>query len=238
MHCANKYFVMEKKRILIAEDETNISDFVRRGLEDFGYEAETAEDGEEAWHKLSSESLPDLLLLDIRMPKMSGLDVCRKVREHYGYQMPVLMLTTLGTTDDIVMGLRAGADDYMVKPFKFMELVARVEALIRRTQLMLTSVCLHYADLQLQPASHRASRQGVTAELSQKEFRLLEYFVSHHDEVLSRRQLLKDVWDKDFDTNTNIVDVYVRYLRSKIDDPFEHKLLHTIVGIGYTMKEE
>ena len=126
----------------------------------------------------------------------------------------------------------------MVKPFKFMELVARVEALIRRTQLMLTSVCLHYADLQLQPASHRASRQGVTAELSQKEFRLLEYFVSHHDEVLSRRQLLKDVWDKDFDTNTNIVDVYVRYLRSKIDDPFEHKLLHTIVGIGYTMKEE
>lgn len=230
--------IMDKKKIMIAEDEPHISDFIRRGLEDFDYDVEVANDGREAWDKLNGGTLPDLLILDIRMPHLSGLEVCRLVRQHFGYQLPLLMLTALNTTDDIVMGLHAGADDYLVKPFKFMELLARIKALLRRSEQSRAAAGMQYAGLQLFPATHKVSRDGITVDLSQTEYRLLEYLISHHDEVLSRRQLLKDVWEKDFDTNTNIVDVYVRYLRSKIDAPFPQKLIHTIVGIGYTLKKE
>lgn len=218
----------------MAEDESDIADFVSRGLSDFGYTVDTFANGTSAWNAIASQpNAFDLLLLDIRMSGMTGLEVCEKLRENYGYKTPVIMLTALGTTDDIVLGLHAGADDYIVKPFKFVELVARIEALLRRTDS--TNGNIEYNGMKLDPASHKVTNDSKTVELSTKEFRLLEYMVLHHGEILSRRQLLKDVWDKDFDTNTNVVDVYVRYLRSKIDNAFNTKLIHTIVGVGYML---
>jgi DNA-binding response OmpR family regulator len=148
------------------------------------------------------------------------------------------MLTALDTTDDIVMGLHAGADDYIVKPFKFMELLARIQAMLRRSDATKSTRSLVFADLHLDPASHKAIRGSREVDLSIKEYRLLEYMMEHHGEILSRRQLLKNVWNKDFDTNTNIVDVYVRYLRNKIDDDFKQKLIHTVVGTGYCLRAE
>lgn len=228
--------------ILVAEDESNITDFLRQGLEESGFFVHVAHDGNEAWLKIEDgmreESL-DMLLLDIRMPGLSGLELCQRFREQYGYRVPILMLTALGTTQDVVAGLHAGADDYLPKPFKFVELLARIEALLRRTAALKEEAQaeLRCADLTCYPSTHQAMRGGKRVELSTKEYRLLEYFIKHQGEVLSRKQLLRDVWDKDFDTNTNIVDVYVRYIRHKIDDPFEHKLIYTIVGMGYIMKE-
>ncbi len=228
---------MEKKRILMAEDEANISDFVKRGLNDFGYTVDTFDNGADAWKQIADGHTYDLLLLDIRMPRMSGLQLCKMLRERHGYATPVLMLTALNTTDDIVMGLHAGADDYLAKPFKFVELMARIEALLRRSSLSGSPTMQTYADLSIDPSTHKAKRADIEVDLSTKEYRLLECFIKHHDEILSRKQLLSEVWDKDFDTNTNIVDVYVRYLRTKIDDPFDAKLIHTIVGVGYCMKK-
>ena len=224
------------KKILMAEDEENISDFVSRGLRNFNYEVTVAADGDEAWQLLEKENNFDLVMLDIRMPGMSGLDVCRHIRDAFGFRTPVLMLTALGTTNDIVDGLHAGADDYIVKPFKFMELMARIEALLRRAEVH-TDRVMTCGDLQLDIASHQALRGERTIDLSIKELRLLQYMMEHEGEELSRRQLLKDVWDKDFDTNTNVVDVYVRYLRQKIDADFDVKLIHTVVGTGYCFRK-
>lgn len=225
------------KRILLAEDEENIADFVCRGLECFGFNVDRTGRGDEAWEKLR-ESDYDLALLDIRMPGMTGLEVCRRLRQERDFAMPVLMLTALDTTDDIVLGLQAGADDYMVKPFKFTELLARINALLRRAESCRQTASLMCGDLSIDAATHKARRQNTEVELSTKEYRLLEYFLRHEGQTLTRRQLLRDVWDKDFDTNTNIVDVYVSYLRQKIDEGFEKKLIHTIVGVGYCFGRE
>lgn len=226
------------KRILLAEDEENIADFVSRGLESFGYRVDTVKRGDEAWQRLQERHDYDLVLLDIRMPGMTGLEVCRRLRESQGYALPVLMLTALGTTDDIVLGLQAGADDYMVKPFKFTELLARISALLRRVESYRQAAPLSCGDLCIDAAIHKARRQEREVDLSTKEYRLLEYMMRHEGETLTRRQLLRDVWDKDFDTNTNVVDVYVRYLRQKIDEGFEQKFIHTIVGTGYYFGKE
>ena len=226
------------KKILMAEDEENISDFVSRGLSDFDYEVTVVNNGLTAWEKLQAGEHFDMVMLDIRMPGMMGLEVCQKIREHFGYNIPVLMLTALDTTDDIVMGLHAGADDYIVKPFKFMELLARIQAIFRRLDASPKSRSLECGDLSLNPSTHQAVRGNREMDLSIKEYRLLEYMMEHQGEILSRRQLLKNVWNKDFDTNTNIVDVYVRYLRNKIDDNFEQKLIHTVVGTGYCLRKE
>lgn len=225
------------KRILLAEDEENIADFVCRGLECFGFNVDRTGRGDEAWEKLR-ESDYDLALLDIRMPGMTGLEVCRRLRQERDFAMPVLMLTALDTTDDIVLGLQSGADDYMVKPFKFTELLARINALLRRAESCRQTAPLMCGDLSIDAATHKARRQNTEVELSTKEYRLLEYFLRHEGQTLTRRQLLRDVWDKDFDTNTNIVDVYVSYLRQKIDEGFEKKLIHTIVGVGYCFGRE
>jgi DNA-binding response OmpR family regulator len=222
----------------MAEDEENISDFVSRGLSDFDFDVTVVGNGLDAWKRLEAEEPFDLVMLDIRMPGMTGLEVCQKIRERFGYDTPVLMLTALDTTDDIVMGLHAGADDYIVKPFKFMELLARIQAMLRRSDATKSTRSLVFADLHLDPASHKAIRGSREVDLSIKEYRLLEYMMEHHGEILSRRQLLKNVWNKDFDTNTNIVDVYVRYLRNKIDDDFKQKLIHTVVGTGYCLRAE
>lgn len=226
------------KRILLAEDEENIADFVGRGLESFGYQVDTVKRGDEAWQRLQERHDYDLVLLDIRMPGMTGLEVCRRLRESQGYALPVLMLTALGTTDDIVLGLHAGADDYMVKPFKFTELLARISALLRRVESYRQAAPLSCGDLCIDAATHKARRQEREVDLSTKEYRLLEYMMRHEGETLTRWQLLRDVWDKDFDTNTNVVDVYVRYLRQKIDEGFEQKFIHTIVGTGYYFGKE
>ena len=226
------------KRILMAEDEENISDFVSRGLKNFDFEVTVVSTGDAAWRLLAEGNRYDLVMLDIRMPGMSGLEVCRQIRETFGYQTPVLMLTALDTTDDIVMGLHVGADDYMAKPFKFIELVARIQALIRRSETQKDRKCLQCSGLRLDAASHKAIRGEQEFELSVKEFRLLQYMMEHEGEVLSRRQLMKDVWDKDFDTRTNVVDVYVRYLRQKIDENQDVKLIQTVVGVGYCFRSD
>lgn len=222
-------------KILLVEDEVNIASFIERGLKEFGHEVRVAYDGEAAWNLIQAEDF-QFLILDIIMPKMNGLQLCRQYRQSYGYQSPIVMLTALGTTDDIVNGLDAGADDYLVKPFSFQELEARIKALLRRSGMEQPGKVLACGDLTLDMASHRAIRGKVMIDLTVKEYRLLEYFIQNQGIALSRLTLLKDVWDKNFDTNTNVVDVYVNYLRSKIDKDFEQKLIHTVVGVGYMME--
>ena len=222
-------------KILLVEDEVNIASFIERVLQEFGHEVSVAYDGMAGWELLQKENF-QLLILDIIMPRMNGLQLCRQYRQLYGYQSPVVMLTALGTTDDIVNGLDAGADDYLVKPFSFQELEARIKALLRRIGTETATASLRCGDLSLDPTSHRAFRNGTPIDLTVKEYRLLEYFILNQGTALNRLTLLKHVWDKDFDTNTNVVDVYVNYLRSKIDKDFDHKLIRTVVGIGYMME--
>ena len=221
-------------KIILVEDEINIASFIERGLREFGHEVSVVYDGNAGWELLQNESF-DLLILDIIMPGMNGLELCRMYRQRFGYHSPVVMLTALGTTDDIVKGLDAGADDYLVKPFSFQELEARIKALLRRSKEVPVQqlVC---GDLILACTLRRARRGNMDIDLTVKEYRLLEYFLLHQRAVLSRLTLLRDVWDKNFDTNTNVVDVYVNYLRAKIDKGFEDKLIHTVVGVGYMME--
>lgn len=221
-------------KIILVEDEINIASFIERGLREFGHEVSVVYDGNAGWELLQNESF-DLLILDIIMPGMNGLELCRMYRQRFGYHSPV-MLTALGTTDDIVKGLDAGADDYLVKPFSFQELEARIKALLRRSKEVPVQqlVC---GDLILDCTLRRARRGNMDIDLTVKEYRLLEYFLLHQRAVLSRLTLLRDVWDKNFDTNTNVVDVYVNYLRAKIDKGFEDKLIHTVVGVGYMMTD-
>lgn len=222
-------------KIILVEDEINIASFIERGLREFGHEVSVVYDGNAGWELLQNESF-DLLILDIIMPGMNGLELCRMYRQRFGYHSPVVMLTALGTTDDIVKGLDAGADDYLVKPFSFQELEARIRALLRRSKEVPVQqlVC---GDLILDCTLRRARRGNMDIDLTVKEYRLLEYFLLHQRAVLSRLTLLRDVWDKNFDTNTNVVDVYVNYLRAKIDKGFEDKLIHTVVGVGYMMTD-
>ena len=222
-------------KIILVEDEINIASFIERGLREFGHEVSVVYDGNAGWELLQNESF-DLLRLDIIMPGMNGLELCRMYRQRFGYHSPVVMLTALGTTDDIVKGLDAGADDYLVKPFSFQELEARIKALLRRSKEVPVQqlVC---GDLILDCTLRRARRGNMDIDLTVKEYRLLEYFLLHQRAVLSRLTLLRDVWDKNFDTNTNVVDVYVNYLRAKIDKGFEDKLIHTVVGVGYMMTD-
>ena len=222
-------------KIILVEDEINIASFIERGLREFGHEVSVVYDGNAGWELLQNESF-DLLILDIIMPGMNGLELCRMYRQRFGYHSPVVMLTALGTTDDIVKGLDAGADDYLVKPFSFQELEARIKALLRRSKEVPVQqlVC---GDLILDCTLRRARRGNMDIDLTVKEYRLLEYFLLHQRAVLSRLTILRDVWDKNFDTNTNVVDVYVNYLRAKIDKGFEDKLIHTVVGVGYMMTD-
>ena len=222
-------------KIILVEDEINIASFIERGLREFGHEVSVVYDGNAGWELLQNESF-DLLILGIIMPGMNGLELCRMYRQRFGYHSPVVMLTALGTTDDIVKGLDAGADDYLVKPFSFQELEARIKALLRRSKEVPVQqlVC---GDLILDCTLRRARRGNMDIDLTVKEYRLLEYFLLHQRAVLSRLTLLRDVWDKNFDTNTNVVDVYVNYLRAKIDKGFEDKLIHTVVGVGYMMTD-
>lgn len=222
-------------RILLVEDEVNIASFIERGLQEFGHEVLVAYDGAAGWELIQKNDF-QFLILDIIMPKMNGLQLCKMYRQRFGYHSPVVMLTALGTTEDIVSGLDAGADDYLVKPFSFQELEARIKALLRRAGGEAADANLRCGDLTLDPPSHRAIRSGQVIDLTVKEYRLLEYLMQNQGTALSRISLLKNVWDKDFDTNTNVVDVYVNYLRVKIDKDYERKLIRTVVGVGYMME--
>ena len=224
-------------RILLVEDERNISSFIERGLQESGHKVVVAFDGSEGWEYTQKEDF-DILILDIMMPKKSGLELCKEFRGLKGYSTPVIMLTALGTTEDIVNGLDAGADDYLVKPFSFQELEARLNALLRRIKPQNESSSNSYecGDLTLDINSRRAIRKGKAINLTVREFRLLEYLISNQSVALSREDILKEVWDKEAGRNMNVVDVYVNYLRAKIDKGFRRKLIQTVVGIGYMME--
>jgi heavy metal response regulator len=222
-------------RILVVEDEKKVASFIKRGLEEEGHAVDVAADGEEGL-TMALECVHDLIILDIRLPKMDGLRVLKELRQEK-VMTPVLLLTVRATIEDKVLGLDAGADDYLTKPFAFQELVARVRALLRR-RAGADPAILQVADLTLDPARRTVSRGGEKIELTAREFALLDYFMRNPGRVLTRAMIAEHVWDYTFDTTTNVIDVYVNYLRKKIDAGWEPKLLHTVRGVGYVLKME
>jgi len=221
-------------RVLVVEDEPKIAAFLKRGLEENAYAVDVARDGEEglAW----AQAFPyDLIILDIMLPKLDGVTLCRRLRAE-GNRANILMLTAKDDIEDRVAGLDAGADDYLVKPFAFRELLARLRALQRRGGEQRTTR-LQVADLVLDLVSHQAMRGGRTIELTAKEFALLEFLMRHPNQTLSRTVIAEHVWDYDFYNQSNVVDVYIRYLRKKIDDPFNLKLIQTVRGMGYRLTD-
>jgi DNA-binding response OmpR family regulator len=220
-------------KILLVEDEINISSFIERGLQEFGHEVFVASNGKDAWGLIEAEKF-QFLILDIVVPLINGLELCKMYREKFGYQTPVVMLTALGTTEDIIKGLDVGADDYLVKPFRFLELEARIRALLRRSGVEdQPEVLLQCGDLQLDPDNRRAVRQGKNIHLTIREYRMLEYLVRHKGNAVSREDLLKYVWEDKEIERSNVVDVYVNYLRGKIDKGFKRKMIQTVTGVGY-----
>jgi DNA-binding response OmpR family regulator len=228
-----------QKKILVAEDEPGVSGFLKTGLDEAGYDTTVANNGQQAWNLIQNQTF-DLILLDIRMPEMDGLTLCKKIREEQKSLVPVIMLTALNETTDIIMGLDIGADDYVSKPFKFSELLARIRALMRRFELIAEqdTELLSYANLQLNRNTRTAIRGEKSIRLTTKEFSLLEFFMISPEKIHPRKKILKEVWGLEQEINTNVVDVYMNFLRNKIDKNFEDKLLHTVVGAGYMLRLE
>jgi DNA-binding response OmpR family regulator len=220
-------------RILLVEDERKISAYVKRGLEESGYAVDPVYTGREALDWAESASY-DLIILDILLPEINGLSVCRELR-HRGDRTPVLMLTARDNIDDRVVGLDAGADDYLVKPFALKELLARLRALTRRSGEASKSPVLQFADLSLDTRTHNVQRGGRHIELVAKEYAVLECLMREPERVLTRTQIAEHVWNYDTFNQSNVVDVYIRNLRRKIDDPFKQKFIHTIRGAGYRL---
>ena len=218
-------------RFLVVEDEQRIADFLKRGLESAGYAVDTAQDGRSALDMVHATDY-DLIILDMMLPDMDGLEVLERVRNRKA-SPPVLILSARGSVDDRVKGLELGADDYLIKPFAFVELLARVRVLLRRGTP--TPERLQIGDLVLDCIRRRVTRAGEAIELAPKEFSILEYIMRNRGRPLSRTMIVEHVWDMDYDGLTNIVDVYIRHLRSKIDDKWPTKLLHTVRGIGYML---
>lgn len=223
-------------RVLVVEDQMKMAAFLRRALTEVGYSVDVAETGATA-ETLAAESEYDLIILDVMMPDQNGMDTARHLRRD-GCSAPILMLTALGSTQDKVKGLDAGADDYLTKPYSIEELLARVRALLRRKTPATSTTTLKYADLEMNLVTREVKRQGKTIALTQKEFALLEYFLRHPDRPLSRTQIGEHVWDIHFDHESNVIDVYVNMLRKKIDHPFPTRLLHTMIGHGYVLKTD
>lgn len=221
--------------ILLIEDEKNIHSFIKKGLEREGFFVTPAYDGETGLLLLGKHKF-DLVILDIVLPGRNGWEVCRAIRSELNCRIPVLMLSALNATDEIIRGLDTGADDYMGKPFKFAELLARLKALQRRyTGQLEESKKLIYADLQMNLDTREVWRSDLKITLTAKEFNLLKFFLSHPEKVLSRNQILEKVWGVDFEIGTNVVDVYVNYLRKKIERNDLSRLIHTKFGMGYTL---
>jgi DNA-binding response OmpR family regulator len=222
--------------ICLVEDEDKVSSFIKKGLSEHNYEVDIAANGEAALDMILQKDY-NLVILDVMLPGMSGIELCRQLRKHQP-QLPVLMLSALGTIDDKVNGLHSGSDDYLVKPFHFNELLARIEALLRRKKLADgDSHILSFGGLKLNTWDKTAEREGKQIMLTAKEYSLLELFIKNPAKLLSREFIMERVWGINFDTGTNMVDVYVNYLRNKIQKGFDKKLIHTVIGMGYILKD-
>lgn len=225
-------------RLLVVEDQKKMASFIKRGLVEMGYSVDLAETGSSA-EALSAENDYDLIVLDVMLPDQNGMDTARHMRQD-GYKGPILMLTALASTKDKVHGLDAGADDYMTKPFAFEELAARVRALLRRGGGKSDGVGSHlkFGDLDMDLVSRKVTRSGKDIPLTPKEFSLLEYFLRNPDRPISRTMISEHVWDVRFDSDSNVIDVYINMLRKKVDQPFKSKLIHTVIGVGYVLRQE
>lgn len=220
-------------RVLVIEDEIKMAAFIKRGLEEEGIAVDISSDGEDGLFRAKAGSY-DLIILDITLPVLDGLEVCRRIRQE-GATTPILLLTARDSVEMKVRGLDSGADDYLTKPFAFAELLARMRALRRRDRAEI-SIRLQVEDLVLDPLTRRVTRANRPIQLTSKEFALLECFMRHPDQVLSRTILAEKVWDETFDAFTNVIDVYINYLRNKIDRDFSPKLIHTVRGTGYVLR--
>ena len=229
------------KKILLIEDDPGVSSFVNRGLTEEGFEVTVAVEGEKGLEFALSGQF-DLIILDIMLPNINGLEVCRQIRSKNS-QVGILMLTALGSAENVVLGLDTGADDYLVKPFKLIELMARVRTLLRRSEGSSSNIpedsdVYTFADVELNDTTKTVYRNGKEVSLTSTEYRLLLMFLKNPNRVLSRSSMLDEVWGINFDIGTNVVDVYVNYLRKKLDSAGNEKLIHTVIGMGYVLKKE
>ncbi len=227
------------KKILIIEDDPHVCAFVKKGLSEEGFDVEVAHDGI-IGIELFTKNRHHLILLDIMLPSISGLEVCSKIREFS--QVPIILLTALGTAENVALGLNTGADDYLVKPFKFIELTARIKSILRRADPKngnesADEVIYRFANIELNDTTKTVKRDDEEVALTSTEFKLLKMFVQNPRRVLTRMEMLEEVWGVDFDLGTNVVDVYVNYLRRKLSAGTESKLIHTVIGMGYVLKE-
>lgn len=231
---------MENLKILIVEDETRVLQFIKQGLEENGFDVDFAYDGE-CGKKLAFTKKYDVIVLDVIIPLINGLELCKKIRET-DKTTKILMLTALGSLNDKLEGFEAGADDYLVKPFDFPELLARIKSLIKRSALVSnnnkeTDHIIKVADMELNTHNKSVKRGNKEIRLTAKEYALLEFLALNKNKVLSKVEIAEKIWDITFDTGTNVIEVYINFLRKKIDNDFQVKLLHTLVGLGYTLKE-
>lgn len=225
-------------KILVIEDEKRVADLLKIGLEENGYQVLVAYDGEMGWRLFQSNDF-QLIISDIILPKLNGFELCQKIRKA-NEEIPILMLTALGTADDKLEGFDVGADDYMVKPFDFRELLARVRVLLKRRAVAKVDVVkeISYADLYINLERQEVTRNGEPIKLSPKEYNLLVYLVENAEKVVSRVEIAEKVWNTHFDTGTNFIDVYINYLRKKMDKNFEVKLIHTKPGVGFILTDK
>lgn len=226
------------QKILIVEDDKRVSDLLKSGLEENGYHTMVAYDGNMGLRLFMSNQI-NLVISDIILPKMDGFEMCKEIRKS-DRNIPILMLTALGSTDDKLDGFDAGADDYMVKPFDFREMLARVRALLKRSSEPAAGIPgeILYADLHINPSLREVSRGGIQVKLSPKEYNLLTYMAENAERVISRVEIAEKVWNTHFDTGTNFIDVYINYLRKKVDRDFDVKLIHTKPGVGFILTDK
>lgn len=232
------------KKIVLIEDESSVVSFIKKGLQEFGFEISVAFDGSTGI-KLVDENDFDLIILDIMLPDINGLEVCKEIRKK-NKTVPILFLTALDSSENIVLGLESGGDDYLVKPFKFIELVARIKSLLRRSNQNTDSDSneiendeniFRFADLTVNDYTKKVSRNGAEISLTSTEYKLLLYFLNNPEKVISRSEILEAVWGVNYELGTNVVDVYVNYLRKKLDREDDNKIIHTVIGMGYVLKK-
>lgn len=231
------------KKIILIEDESAVVSFIKKGLQELNYEISVAFDGKTGI-KLVEDSSFDMVILDIMLPDINGLEVCKEIRKK-NKTIPILFLTALDSSENIVLGLESGGDDYLVKPFKFIELVARIKSLLRRSghhtgteSIEIDNEHIYqFSDLQLNDYTKKVSRRGLEISLTSTEYKLLLYFLNNPEKVISRAEILEAVWGVNYELGTNVVDVYVNYLRKKLDNADDEKLIHTVIGMGYVLKK-
>lgn len=222
--------------ILLVEDDLRVSELIKRGLDEQGFNTTQAYDGLTGKKLILTQEF-NLLITDIILPKINGLDLCKEIR-NLKPELPILMLTALGTTDDKIEGFDAGADDYLVKPFEMRELVARIKAILKRSLKNKSGNILKFSDLEMNLKTKIVKRNNKELNLTLKEFKLLEFLLQNQGRVISRKEIAEKVWNTHFDTGTNFIDVYINYLRKKVDKEFDNKLIHTKSGMGFILKSE